>query len=232
MLKQITPLILTWNEAPNIARTLDQLRWAHDVVVLDSFSNDETLELVSQFSNVRVFQRVFDNFAAQWQFGLQETGISTQWVLALDADFILTEEMVEELEALQPPDAIAAYRAPIAYCIQGRRLRSSLLPPLTVLYRLNGASCLPDGHTYQVVVPGETGRLRSSILHDDRKPFNRWLAAQQGYTALEGQKLLTSDESQLGLPDRIRRLRVVAPVAVLFYCLILRGGVLDGWAGF
>src|SRR5215813_2096729 len=163
MLEQITPLILTWNEAPNIARTLEQLRWAHDIVVLDSFSSDETLELVSQFSNVRVFQRVFGDFAGQWQFGLQETGISTQWVLALDADFIVTGEMIEELEALQPPDAIAAYQAAIYYCIHGRRLRSNLLPPLTVLYRLKGASCLPDGHTYRVVVPGEIGRLRSKI---------------------------------------------------------------------
>ena len=70
MRDQITPLILTYNEAPNIGRTLEQLRWAHEIVVVDSFSTDQTLEIVSQFPQVRVFQRVFDDFVGQWDFGL------------------------------------------------------------------------------------------------------------------------------------------------------------------
>src|SRR5436853_1091677 len=97
MLDSITPLILTFNEAPNIGRTLERLRWARDIVVVDSFSDDETLEIVSSFSQARVFQRPFDNFAAQWNFALKETGIATEWVLGLDADFVLTQESIEEL---------------------------------------------------------------------------------------------------------------------------------------
>ena len=52
MLDQITPLILTYNEAPNIGRTLAALAWARDIVVVDSFSDDETLEIASSFSQV------------------------------------------------------------------------------------------------------------------------------------------------------------------------------------
>src|SRR5215510_832543 len=102
MLDQITPLILTYNEAPNIGRTLEQLRWARDIVVVDSFSADNTVEIASSFPQVRVLQRKFDSHEKQWNFGLQETGIATKWVLALDADYFVTDELVEELKSLVP----------------------------------------------------------------------------------------------------------------------------------
>lgn len=232
MLEQITPLILTYNEAPNIGRTLDRLRWARDVVVLDSLSDDETLGIVSQFPNARVFQRPFDDFASQWSFGLNETGISTEWVLGIDADFIMTDASIDELNLLQPEATCDGYKAPLTYCIHGRQLRSGLLPPLIVLYRRSAVSFAADGHTYRVRFKGETGMLRASILHDDRKPLRRWIEAQEKYTDLEARKLLASDPHKLSFPDRLRRLRIVAPTAILLYCLIVRGGLLDGWPGF
>src|SRR5260221_13295920 len=100
MLDQITPIILTYNEAPNIGRTLERVAWARDIVVVDSFSDDETLEIVSSFSQARVFQRRFDNFAAQWNFALKETGIATERVLVMDADFVLTPALIVELGSL------------------------------------------------------------------------------------------------------------------------------------
>src|ERR1044072_1900909 len=102
MLELITPLILTYNEAPNIARVLQGLSWAKEIVVVDSFSDDETVKIATSFPNVRVVQRAFDNHRNQWEFGLKETGISTPWVLALDADYVVSEELVAELDQLQP----------------------------------------------------------------------------------------------------------------------------------
>src|SRR5688500_6412216 len=87
MLDKITPLILTYNEAPNIARTLESLRWASEVVVVDSFSNDETATIAASFPNVRVIQRAFDCHRNQWEFGLKENGINTECVLALDENY-------------------------------------------------------------------------------------------------------------------------------------------------
>lgn len=232
MLGQITPLILTYNEAPNIGRTLEQLRWARDIVVVDSFSDDGTVEIVKSFPNARVVQRMFDNHGAQWSVGLSETGISTEWVLALDADYFLTPETIEELEALRPLENTAGYRADFTYCINGRPVRSGLLPAQTVLYRRSFAKYSQDGHTQRLVLDGEVEALRSRILHDDRKPLSRWFASQQKYMALEAKKILGPDNHGRSAADRIRRLRVIAPLAVLFYCLIVRGGVLDGWPGF
>jgi Glycosyl transferase family 2 len=230
MLDQITPIILTYNEAPNIGRTLEQLRWARDIVVVDSFSDDETLGIVSTFPQARVYQRVFDDFAAQWSFALNETKIETEWVLGLDADFVLSEELVGELRALQPPACIHGYRAPLIYCVNGKQLRHSLLPALTVLYRRKGTTYSADAHTYRIELKGDVGTLSAAILHDDRKSFARWFASQRPYMELEAAKLRTASHEQLDTADRIRRLRVLAPGAVFIYCLAT-GGILDGTAG-
>jgi glycosyltransferase involved in cell wall biosynthesis len=228
----ITPVILTWNEAPNIGRTLEELRWARDIVVVDSLSDDETVGIAKEFPQVRVFQRKFDNHRAQWNFGLRETGISAEWVLALDADFVLSAELVDEIRSLKPSAQTHGYRANFTYCINGRPLRSGLLRAQVVLYRRSCAEYIQDGHTQRLVLDGNVETLRSKILHDDRKPLSRWFQSQQSYMSLEAKKLLAADATTLSKADRIRRLRVFAPLAVIFYCLIIRGGVVDGWAGF
>ena len=232
MLDQITPLVLTYNESANIARTLSQLHWAREIVVVDSFSDDDTVELAASFPNVRVIQRVFDSHRNQWEFGLKETGISTPWVLALDADYVLSSELQRELEQLEPENTTAGYRANFIYCISGRELRSGIYPPVTVLYRREAASYVQDGHTQRVALDGPIKELRAPIFHDDRKSLTNWFRAQAKYTELEAQKLLAADRAELGLVDRLRRRRFIVPPAMLFYCLIVRGGILDGWAGF
>ena len=232
MLDQITPLILTYNEAPNIARTLASVSWAKDIVVVDSFSDDDTLQLAASFPQVRVIQRKFDSHCNQWEFGLKETKISTPWVLALDADYVLSDDLTNELKHLIPRHHTAGYQANFVYCINGKKLQSGIYPPVTVLYRRESASYKQDGHTQRVALDGQIEDLRSPIFHDDRKSLKRWLSAQARYTELEAQKLLTVDRAELGLADRMRRWRFVMPPAMFVYCLIVRRGILDGRAGF
>lgn len=232
MLDQITPLILTYNEAPNIARALRGLDWARDVVVVDSFSDDDTVKIAASFPRVRIFQRVFDCHRNQWEFGLKETGLSTPWVLALDADYGVSTDLIAELNTLTPDPQTAGYRANFVYCIKGRELRSGIYPPVTVLYRREAASYIQDGHTQRVALQGVIETLRAPMLHDDRKSLRRWFSSQAKYTELEAQKLRAADPAELRLPDRLRRWRIIVPPAMLVYCLIVRGGILDGRAGF
>ena len=152
MLDQITPLILTFNEAANIERNLSRLSWANDIVIVDSFSADETIDLAERFPKVRTFQRTFDTHAQQWNFGLKETGIKTPWVLALDADYIVTDEFISELKGLDLSNEVSGFSARFVYCIQGKPLRSGVYPPVTVLYRHQAATYLQDGHTQRVRV--------------------------------------------------------------------------------
>jgi glycosyltransferase involved in cell wall biosynthesis len=231
VLEQITPVILTFNEEANIARTLERLQWARDIVVVDSLSTDATIPILSRYGQVRLFQRPFDSHAQQWNFAIGETNIATKWFLALDADYILTEELVAELAALQPGRNINGYSAAFRYCIGGVPLRGTLYPTVTILCRCGNARYEQDGHTQRVVVTGAVATLQSKVLHDDRKPLSRWLVSQQRYARLEAEHLLAENKASLSLMDRIRRWGWPAPIVVFFYTLIVKGCAFDGWRG-
>jgi glycosyltransferase involved in cell wall biosynthesis len=229
MTAEITALILTYNEAPNLKRTLDRLGSVKEIVVVDSYSTDDTLDIARSFPQVRIVQREFDSHTAQWNFGLEEC--RSEWVLSLDADYILTPELEAELFDFQPRSGAMAYRARFAYCINGRTLRGTLYPPRVVLFRKNCARYVQDGHTQILRVDGPIDRLQGKILHDDRKPLTHWLWAQDRYAQLEVQKLLARPISELRLQDRLRRRLVFAPAVVFFYTLFFKGLILDGWPG-
>src|SRR5438874_10521140 len=147
-LAQITPLILTRNESANIARTLGRLAWAKRIVIVDSFSSDDTLNLINEFPQVEIVQRAFDSFANQCNFGL--TQIQTPWVLSLDADYVLSDELNREVAALNPDEDIGGFFATFTYRINGRPLRASLYPPRIVLYRRDRARYWDEGHGHRV----------------------------------------------------------------------------------
>jgi glycosyltransferase involved in cell wall biosynthesis len=232
MLSTITPVLITYNEAPNIARTLSKLTWAPHVVIVDSLSDDATREAaMAAHPGVRWFERKFTTHGDQWNFALRATGITTDWVLALDADYVLTDDFIEELKALSP-SMVMGYSASFVYCIDGHALRGAVYPPVTVLYRRDAAHYIDDGHAQRVQVPGPVRPLAHPILHDDRKPLAHWLGSQVRYMSLEADKLQDTPEASLALVDRARRLMIVAPPAMFLYCWLGKGGILDGWPGF
>ncbi|MGZ5443004.1 MAG: glycosyltransferase family 2 protein [Thermoanaerobaculia bacterium] len=228
MLDHITPVILTRDEEPNIARTLGQLAWARDVVLVDSFSTDATVEVARRFPNVRVFQRVFDEHAKQWTFAQQQ--VRTPWFLALDADYFLPNEFARELDALVS-GTIRGYRASFRYAVGGRPLRASLYPPRIVLAETPHATFWQDGHTQRISVDGDVADLRERIIHDDRKDFRSFVARQRRYMIAEAEKLRLRDPRSLGVAGRVRKLIVVAPFAVVIHVLFIKGLILDGVPG-
>ena len=228
-LESITPLILTYNESPNIDRTLEYLAWASRIVVIDSLSTDATLDILSHYPTVDIYQRPFDTHAAQWNFGLAK--VQTPWCLSLDADYRVLPALVAELQQLQPSATVNGYFAPFHYCVFGQPLKGSILPPRQVLFRCDRATYIDDGHTQLLQVQGQSATLNSPILHDDRKSLNHWLWAQDRYMLLEVKKLTTTPANQLSLADKIRKTKVLAPFVVLIYCLVVKGGIFDGWHG-
>lgn len=226
----LTPLVLSYNEQENITRTLAALSWAEEVVLVDSFSTDATLELVrAAHSNVRVVQRKFDTHTAQWNFGLDQ--VHTPWVLTLDADYEVSPELGAEIARLQPDDAVAGYAARFRFRVFGRPLRASVYPPRTVLFRRDRARYREDGHTQLLATDGPVRSLANVIYHDDRKPLSRWLQSQDRYMFIEAPHLLAASAPDLSWQDRLRRRALLAPALIFFYLMFSRGLILDGWPG-
>jgi glycosyltransferase involved in cell wall biosynthesis len=229
MLDQITPVILTRDEEANLERTLAQLTWARDVVIVDSFSTDATLAIAARFPNVRVFQRELDTLADQSNYGFAQA--RTSWVLLLDADYFLPQAFIDELRALEPRPEVRAYRAAFTYAVNGKPLRASLYPARIVLLHREHARVWQDGHAHRVLADGDVDQLREKIIHDDRKSFARFIARQKIYMKQEAEKLRSVDPRAMSMAGRVRRLVVVASFAVLFHTLFVRGLIFDGLPG-
>ena len=231
MLDQITPVLLTCNEEANIGRVLERLTWAKTIIVVDSCSSDRTMNIASSFPMVQFVQHRFVSHAQQWNFAIHETGITTRWVLALDADYVLTSQLLEELKDLQPAPDVTGFRAFFRYCVFGQPLRGTLYPPVTVLFQRKGAYYYQDGHTQRLKISGKTADLKAKIRHDDRKPLSAWLQAQDRYMTLEARSLGMRPWSGLCFADKMRKTIILAPLLVFLYCLLGKGCLLDGWAG-
>jgi Glycosyl transferase family 2 len=225
----ITALVLTHNEEANLERTLARLTWVPRVILLDSGSTDGTLSIASRYGNVRVLHRGFDSFAGQCNYGLSM--VETEWVLSMDADYVLGVGFEDEVRSLVPTGAVAGYRAGFRYVVLGRGLRRCLYPARSVLYRRAAAVYEDDGHGHKVRLKGEVCEMVSRIDHDDRKPLGRWLVSQDKYAVQEAEKLAACSAAGLPLQDRLRRMIWPAPFAVMAYTLFAKGLIFDGWAG-
>ena len=206
---EITSLILTFNEEPNIQRTLDSIKWIKNIVVIDSFSSDRTLEILKEYSNVKVFQRKFDNHTNQWNFGIEQ--VKTDWIISMDADYVVPQKLKDELNSIHLENSkYVAYYIPFKYCVDGKPLRATILPPRVAFFDKKFSSYVQDGHTQLLNTNGNIGEVKNHFFHDDRKPLTRWLWAQERYAKLEVEKL-HKKKNKLSFADKIRKRKYLAP---------------------
>ena len=121
ILDEITPLILTYNESPNIERTLAKLTWAKRIVVIDSFSTDDTFKKLQSYPQVEVFERKFDSFANQCNFGLKK--ITSLWVLSIDADYVLSDHLIDEINTKLTKSETDGFFVNFKYCVFGTPIK-------------------------------------------------------------------------------------------------------------
>lgn len=223
----ITPLVLTYNESPNIARTLKSLEWAKRVVVLDSGSIDETEAVAKSFPNVAWFVRSFDSFKNQTEFGISQTGIDTKYVLALDADMSLSVGVLDEIERQFLSRDYAGGIFQFQFCISGHPILGSLYPPQIRLFRPPLIRVLQVGHGHKFEMSGEIFHFKAPLIHDDRKSLERWMSEQLRYSVLEEQRIMSA--SHLRWRDWVR-LSGLMPLFIGLYAYFKAGGPFYGAA--
>ncbi|WEK48980.1 MAG: glycosyltransferase family 2 protein [Candidatus Kaistia colombiensis] len=173
----VSVLILTLDEEANLAACLASVRWSDDIVVLDSFSRDRTVEIARSFG-ARVYQRRFDSEPAQRSHGLRGIGYKNPLVYLPDADEITPPELRDEILriARSPHRAEVAFQVRSRTMFMGRWLRWSGLYP-TWFVRL------VEPHRVQfereinlrTVADGPEGKLEGHLLHYTfNKGLNAW----------------------------------------------------------
>lgn len=225
---RITPVLLTFNEAPNLRRTLASVAWAARIVIVDSGSTDETKVIAHSFPNVIWKHRPFDTHAEQWRFAIGSPEIDTEYILPLDADMRVRREFLDEVSQRFLPSACSAASVPFRYVVGGVTLPGSLYPAQIRLFRRDAISIHQEGHT-QVFSTTEQNvyRFTQFLLHDDKKPLEHWLRSQLKYAELESTRV--NALLQLSLKDRLRRYGLM-PLLAGVMAFLRSGGVFAGKA--
>jgi len=216
----ITAVVLTQDEAPNLARTLASLAWAPRVLVVDSGSTDGTLEIARGFPNVRVVAHPFETHGRQWAFAVAHPEIETRFVLALDADMSVDARFVTELRERFLPGEYAGGTVSFAFAVDGRRLLGSFYPRQLRVFERTRVRVGDRGHTHEFEIDGPVYRFRTRVTNDDRKPIERYLVSQIAYSRKECARIRRGD--RLRFRDRLRRWGLMAPL--LFVASWVRAG--------
>jgi glycosyltransferase involved in cell wall biosynthesis len=246
----ISVLILTFNEERNIADCLDSVAWSDDVLVLDSFSTDDTCELANR-KGARVLQNRFVTFADQRNFGLVHGQFKHEWVLHLDADERVTAELRDEMRQAVQGGVLEAYQMPSRMMFQGRWLKHSGLYPWyqVRLGKRTRLSFVQAGHGQREQLPADKiGTLKSPLLHYSfSKGIHDWIEKHNRYSTDEAVHFLQNGASRavdwpglLSFSDRQRRRRALKhlsfhlpfrPTLRFLYMYFLKLGFLDGRPG-
>ncbi len=245
----VSTLIFTLNEGVNLHSCLDSLEWCDDVVVVDSFSTDTTIEICNS-RNIRSVQHRFSGFGNQRNWALTEVPLHHEWILILDADERVPKDLATELNRLAQtsPGRIGAYRLKRRFFLWGRWLRfSSLYPTWVVRFvRRDRVRYVNRGHAETQTVDGDVGEVAGYLIDENRKGLEAWFERQGRYARQEAHFEIEREDSPSGWTDLfsadpLRRRTVLKRVAhqlpfreVLYfvYCYFLRLGFLDGKDGF
>jgi glycosyltransferase involved in cell wall biosynthesis len=245
----VSVLVFTLNEELNLPACLNSLEWCDDVVVIDSFSTDATLDICRN-RHIRIVQNAFTGFGDQRNFALQNVKLKNDWVLILDADERVPRDLAEELShlaAASPPN-MGAYRIKRRFYFWGKWLRhSSLYPTWIVRFVRRGKVRYENrGHAETEQVDGRIGEIRSYLIDENRKGIDAWLERQNAYAGKDAEYELQcerepADWLSMFSADPMRRRASLKRIAArlpfrgllyFLYCYVFRMGFLDGRDGF
>lgn len=244
----VSILILTLNEEMNVPDCLQSVRWSDDIVVLDSFSSDRTVE-VAEARGARVVQRKFDNWSAHQNWALEHISFKYPWVFYIDADERMTPALADEIRAIaeDPRRSEVAFYCGRRNMFMGKWIKHAM-PPGSIMRFFKPSSIRFERLVNPTpVINGPHGYLRGQLLHYNfSKGLTEWLDKHNKYSlmeAMQGLKERASSSPDAGSvfsrDSAVRRKALKAlsfrmplrPLLKFVYLYVVNRGFLDGRAG-
>lgn len=197
----LTVIILTYNEELHIRRCLENVATiAKDIFIIDSYSTDRTLEIAREFENVQVLQNKWTNYATQFNWALQNALVTTKWVLRLDADEYLSEELKSELRNKLPylsPECTGII-FPLRRVFLGKTIRRGMNQVKLMRMFQYGKAQIEvrqmDEHIQ--LIEGKAIEFKYEFADDNLNNLSWWTQKHTGYAIREAVDLL---DIELGL---------------------------------
>ena len=223
----LSVIVITLNEERNVGDCLRSVAWADDIVVVDANSGDRTVEIAREFTE-RIFVRTWEGYAAAKTFAVEQT--MHDWVLWLDADERVPDELRDEIRALLEthPVPCRAYEVARRAFFLGKWIRHCGWYPGYVVRLFDKQSVKFSASRVheKIVYGGATGRLKNDLLHYTDDSLFHYFAKFNRYTSLAAIEL-SEKGRRASLYDML-----VHPPFLFVKMYFLRRGFLDGKHGF
>lgn len=184
-MSSITALILTYNEEENIKECLESVKWVDEIVVIDSYSLDLTVNIAREYTS-QVYQRQFDDFSAQRNFGLAKA--TSEWVLVVDADERVTSELKKEIRQnlSNNSDEYKGYRIPRKNYFLGKWIKYCGWYPDYVLRLFKKGANRYSGMVHEEIrIKGKVAKLENAFIHYTYRDLEHYLNKINHYTTLD-----------------------------------------------
>jgi glycosyltransferase involved in cell wall biosynthesis len=222
---KISAIVLTYNEEKNIRRCLESLQWVDEIIIVDSFSTDRTIEICSAYST-KIFYRKFDDFASQRNFALSKA--SNEWVLIIDADEEVSFELMEEIKrVINRKEEVDGYYILRENFWFGKHLRYGTNAGDYSLRLFRRDKVIYTKGIHEVpVIDGKLRHLKGRIIHHSYTTLSQYLFKLNLYTDLES-KEMAKKKAKISCSRFI-----FLPVLRFFWVYIVKSGWKDGMIGF
>ena len=225
---EITIMLPTFNSEKSIKKTLDSVSWAKEIIIVDSFSNDATLNIAKEFNGIRIIQNEYINSAKQKNWALAYC--SHDWILQIDSDEILdiySKKIIRN--AIQNTNRnIKCFRFKRKNFVLGKWVKHGGYYPdwQYRLFRKNYAKWSDREVHSKLVVNGHIQSLDLEIIHTGMPNISKQLGNLNRYSRYEADEMWKKDKNFMFSKW------IIGPIAIFFKKYFFQFGFLDGWRGF
>lgn len=223
---KLSIVIITKNEEKNLRRCLDSVKWADEIVLVDSQSEDNTLKIAEEY-NAKIYSPEWKGYGPAKKYGVSKT--SNNWIFSIDADEEVSANLKDEiLNILGQEDHADGYYVPRLTNFIGRWIKHSGWYPDYVLrlFDKNKGDFNEAVIHEEVIVTGQKKYLKNDLLHYSYPDLDEYFRKFNIYTTVGAEELQKRNKKSSFMKIFIK------PIAAFIKQYIIKKGFLDGVEGF